>query len=163
MLPVRPYTLLTAPDVEHRRRRNRRRQELATTIPPCDHPTPQGLPRGGQVFLNRARSGYAYTDDVVSRWRKYAPQPTSHDGNLYNSGSTAAFPRPVLCFACNTKVTSTIRHLGWDCGAFDRLRAKYRPAWVLFYEDCIMPRDRYQATLAALWHFVCEAAMAAHY
>lgn len=157
------------PDGERRCRKQRRRQEILSTVPINPDPVPPGLSRAAHVFLNRARSGYALTDDVVARWR-HASNRTMRSGNSTAAASedlSSAVASPsdpsYVCYTCGQSLKPTIPHLVWDCIGLVGPRETHRPAWVLAYEDWIRPKGRIKQTLSALWRFVLDSFMLGHY
>lgn len=150
-LELTPLKALShSPEEKRRRNKLERSKELLTHVPPLEDPLPKGLPRGAQVFVVKARSGFAVTEDVVARWnhaQKYSKQPNPPPFS------------PPQCSVCLAAQPANMRHLVWDCEGLKDARDKHRPSSVSTYEDWIRPTHDHKRILLSLWTFACEASI----
>lgn len=147
---------LPPPDVNEdviarRIRRKNRQRTLKENTPRPDQPIPLDIPRGLQVLLCKARTGYAITPDIRDRWewlRRY--------GKKRPDGTTPTPPPFRPCTLCHNS-RPDVKHLIWDCSKLDEERRRHKPHYVLTYEDWIKPQQNQKATYTSLWSFARDA------
>ncbi|KAM7301764.1 hypothetical protein ISCGN_017281 [Ixodes scapularis] len=147
------------PEAEKLRRKLERRRELRAQIPQNEHPLPQGLPRGAQVVIHKARTGAALTEDVLAKWRAYTKKRQNQSPVNDELEEPSADPNPciVTCRTCDIGARPTIQHLLWNCPGLEPIRAKHRGPTIDSLEAWTTPQTDARQTLLSLWEFVREA------
>ncbi|KAM7313321.1 hypothetical protein ISCGN_003195 [Ixodes scapularis] len=147
------------PEAEKLRRKLERRRELRAQIPQNEHPLPQGLPRGAQVVIHKARTGAALTEDVLAKWRAYTKKHQNQSPVNDELEEPSADPNPciVTCRTCDIGARATIQHLLWNCPGLEPIRAKHRGPTIDSFEAWTTPQTDARQTLLSLWEFVREA------
>ncbi|KAG0422905.1 hypothetical protein HPB47_001302 [Ixodes persulcatus] len=149
-VPIYRPSLDHSPEEERRRRKQIRKSRLKDHVPPLENPLPRGLPRGAQVLVVKARTGFAITEDMMAKWR--------YSQLCHQEGDPP--PPPVKrCSSCSADQAPTIRHLIWECDGLKDVREKHRPPGVTSYEEWVTPVQDQKTTLLALWSFACEASI----
>ncbi|KAG0411652.1 hypothetical protein HPB47_011219, partial [Ixodes persulcatus] len=117
-VPIYRPSLDHSPEEERRRRKQIRKSRLKDHVPPLENPLPRGLPRGAQVLVVNARTGFAITEDRMAKWR--------YNQLCHQEGDPP--PPPVKrCSSCSADQAPTIRHLIWECDGLKDVREKHRP------------------------------------
>ncbi|KAM7300628.1 hypothetical protein ISCGN_016236 [Ixodes scapularis] len=147
------------PEVEKLRRKLERRRELRAQIPHNEHPLPQGLPRGAQVVIHKARTGAALTEDVLAKWRAYTKKHQNQSPVNDELDEPPADPSPciVACSTCDIGARPTTQHLPWNCPGLEPIRAKHRGPTIDSLEVWTTPQTNARQTLLSFWEFVREA------
>ncbi|KAG0432291.1 hypothetical protein HPB47_020981 [Ixodes persulcatus] len=149
-VPIYRPSLDHSPEEERRRRKQIRKSRLKDHVPPLENSFSRGLPRGAQVLVVKARTGFAITEDMMAKWR--------YNRLCHQEGDPP--PPPVKrCSSCSADQAPTIRHLIWECDGLKDVREKHRPPGVTSYEEWVTPVQDQKTTLLALWSFACEASI----
>lgn len=129
-VPIYRPSLDHSPEEERRRRKQIRKSRLKDHVPPLENPFPRGLPRGAQVLVVKARTGFAITEDMMAKWR--------YNQLCHQEGDPP--PPPVKrCSSCSADKAPTIRHLIWECDGLKYVREKHRQPGVTSYEEWVTP------------------------
>ncbi|KAG0410029.1 hypothetical protein HPB47_012851 [Ixodes persulcatus] len=118
-----------------------------------------GLPRGAQVVIHKARTGAALTGDVLAKWRAYTKKHQDQSPVNDELEEPPADPSPciVTCSTCDIGARPTTQHLLWNCPGLEPIRAKHRGPTIDSLEARTTPKTDARQTSLSLSEFVREA------